>query len=350
MERSRVRFHSVAAAGSRQDLFGLLIRSMLSSHLLSSETRSLDSMPWRIFRDDMQIVDEEQVKSMLSLGSQRTKLSSSNAMALKHHAIIGVNTHATYQMYEQRRPIKFGRADLTLLMKMKQVVHDNLNPFLGMAFNEKSEMLLLWKFCSRGTLQDVIYNEQFVLDEKFHGAFVRDITLGLEYLHLSNIGFHGRLTSWSTLIDRNWLVKLTDYGISDALRRWVKHGSINEEMAKDDDNEKSTGSQKTGILYVAPEIRLSNENNQKRRVDQKWVAQVCLCLSLLIWGAFLGITSTNILQTLEKRRSADIYAFGMVMYEILFRSLPFNDKADLNGMFLGYSIPELSQEIHEPVP
>ncbi|EYB83720.1 hypothetical protein Y032_0330g2690 [Ancylostoma ceylanicum] len=327
MERSRVRFHSVAAAGSRQDLFGLLIRSMLSSHLLSSETRSLDSMPWRIFRDDMQIVDEEQVKSMLSLGSQRTKLSSSNAMALKHHAIIGVNTHATYQMYEQRRPIKFGRADLTLLMKMKQVVHDNLNPFLGMAFNEKSEMLLLWKFCSRGTLQDVIYNEQFVLDEKFHGAFVRDITLGLEYLHLSNIGFHGRLTSWSTLIDRNWLVKLTDYGISDALRRWVKHGSINEEMAKDDDNEKSTGSQKTGILYVAPEIRLSNENNQKRRVDQKWVAQ-----------------------TLEKRRSADIYAFGMVMYEILFRSLPFNDKADLNGMFLGYSIPELSQEIHEPVP
>lgn len=29
-----------------------------------------------------------------------------------------------------------------------------------------------------------------------------------------------------------------------------------------------------GILYVAPEIRLSNENNKNRRVDQNWIAQV----------------------------------------------------------------------------
>ncbi|PIO75692.1 hypothetical protein TELCIR_02250 [Teladorsagia circumcincta] len=177
------------------------------------ETKALDRMSWRIFRDDMQIVDEEQVKSMLSLGSQRTKLSNTNITALQHHAIIGVNTHATYHMYEQRRPIKFNRSDLTLLAKMKQAVHDNLNPFLGIAFNEKSEMLLLWKFCSRGTLQDVIYNDQFVLDEKFHAAFVKDITMGLEYLHLSTIGFHGALTTWATLIDRNWQVKLTDYGM-----------------------------------------------------------------------------------------------------------------------------------------
>lgn len=39
--------------------------------------------------------------------------------ALKNHAIIGVNTHATFHMYEQRRPIKFGRADLTLLMRVR---------------------------------------------------------------------------------------------------------------------------------------------------------------------------------------------------------------------------------------
>ncbi|VDP12121.1 unnamed protein product [Heligmosomoides polygyrus] len=223
------------------------------------ETRTLDRMPWRVFRDDMQIVDEEQVKSMLSLGSQRTKLSNTNAMALKHHAIIGVNTHATYHMYEQRRPIKFSRVDLVLLTRVKQAVHDNVNPFLGMAFNEKSEMLLLWKFCSRGTLQDVIYNDQFVLDDKFHGAFVKDITMGLEYLHLSNIGFHGALTTWSTLIDRNWLVKLTDYGahcshlsslagnqgVGDAVTRWIKHGSINDESLKDGD-QKDDGGQHAG--------------------------------------------------------------------------------------------------------
>ncbi|KIH68218.1 adenylate/guanylate cyclase catalytic domain protein [Ancylostoma duodenale] len=46
-----------------------------------------------------------------------------------------------------------------------------------MSFNEKEEMVLLWKFCSRGTVQDIIYNSEVVLDSKFHGAFVRDITL-----------------------------------------------------------------------------------------------------------------------------------------------------------------------------
>lgn len=60
---------------------------------------------------------------------------------------------------------------------MKQAIHDNINPFLGISFNEKDEMLVLWKFCSRGTVQDIIYNKNMMLDEKFHAAFVRDITL-----------------------------------------------------------------------------------------------------------------------------------------------------------------------------
>lgn len=32
---------------------------------------------------------------------------------------------------------------------MKQAVHDNMNPFLGMVWNEKDELLLVWKFASR---------------------------------------------------------------------------------------------------------------------------------------------------------------------------------------------------------
>lgn len=42
---------------------------------------------------------------------------------------------------------------------------------LGMSFNEKEEMMLVWKFCSRGTLQDIIYNDNIALDSKFHAAF-----------------------------------------------------------------------------------------------------------------------------------------------------------------------------------
>ncbi|CAJ0958486.1 unnamed protein product, partial [Mesorhabditis belari] len=287
-----------------------IITAIISAIFLKRhcESRSLNNMPWRIFRDDMRIVNEDEVKSMLSLSSQRTKLSNMGNSMVKHHAIIGVNTHATYHLYEQNRPIKFARQDLVLLMRMKQAVHDNLNPFLGMSFNEKNELLLMWKFCSRGTLQDLIYNETFTLDGKFHGAFVRDICLGLEYLHTSNIGFHGSLTSWSTLIDRNWLVKLTDYGISDAISRWEKHGSIQLESLKDGE-EKSGAWQKMGILYVAPDMRMNNDKNKKRRMDQKWLEQ-----------------------TFERRRAADIYSFGIVIYEILFRNFPYSEKLNLDEL------------------
>ncbi|CAD6191895.1 unnamed protein product [Caenorhabditis auriculariae] len=271
------------------------------------ETRQLDKMPWRMFHDDIQFIDEEQVKSMMSIGSSSTKLSNMKT-GQKRHAIIGINTHATYHKYPQRRPIKFARDDLQLLTQMKQAVHDNLNPFLGMAFNEKEEMLILWKFCSRGTIQDIIYNMNVVLDEKFHAAFVRDITLGLEYLHASPIGYHGSLTPWSCLIDRNWMVKLTDFGIANPLERWEKSGAITIETLKDDED-KSQASQKTSVLYSPPELLKNREANRRRGFEQSWVRQ-----------------------SQARRQSGDIYSFGMVMYEILFRSLPFRNNTDINEL------------------
>lgn len=189
-----------------------------------------------------------------------------------------------------------------------QAIHDNLNPFLGLVFNEKEDLLIVWKFCSRGTVQDIIYSKNIVLDEKFHAAFVRDITLGLEYLHSSPIGYHGSLTPWACLIDRNWMVKLTDYGIANPLERWQKQGSISIANPQSDDD-KSQASQRTSALYCAPEFLRNLEANKQRRSDQKWIVQ-----------------SKN------GRQAADIYSFAMVMYEIIFQSLPFPESTDMNGL------------------
>ncbi|EFO92200.1 CRE-GCY-8 protein [Caenorhabditis remanei] len=262
------------------------------------EKRALDKLPFRIYRDDLQFIDEEQLKSMLSLGSTRTKMSNMN-YGSRNHAIVGTNTHAIYHKYVQRRPIIFNRADKTLIQLMKAAVHDNINPFLGMVWNEKEEMLLVWKFCSRGTLQDIIYNDNIQLDTKFHGAFIRDILAGLEYLHASQIGYHGSLTPWSCLIDRNWMVKLTDYGIADPLERWEKQQSISRDALTSEDD-KSQATQSTSILYESPEMLKNREKNRVRRVDQDWMRQ-----------------------TQARRQLGDVYAFGLVMYEIIFRALPF---------------------------
>ncbi|CAI2351204.1 unnamed protein product [Caenorhabditis sp. 36 PRJEB53466] len=262
------------------------------------EKRALDKLPFRIYRDDLQFIDEEQLKSMLSLGSTRTKMSNMN-YGSRNHAIVGTNTHAIYHKYVQRRPILFNRADKTLLQLMKAAVHDNINPFLGMVWNEREEMLLVWKFCSRGTLQDIIYNDNIQLDTKFHGAFIRDILAGLEYLHASQIGYHGSLTPWSCLIDRNWMVKLTDYGIADPLERWEKQQAISRDALTGEDD-KSQATQSTSILYEAPEMLKNRDKNKTRRVDQDWMRQ-----------------------TQARRQLGDVYAFGLVMFEIIFRALPF---------------------------
>ncbi|KAF8371533.1 gcy-23 [Pristionchus pacificus] len=268
------------------------------------QDRALAKTPWRINGTDFRVINEDEMKSMLSIGSTRTRLSNMS-MFVKHHAVVGTNTHASFHVYPQRRPITFARSDLQLLTNMKTAVHDNLNPFLGICFNEKEDLYILWKFCSRGTLQDIIYNKEMVLDSKFHGAFVRDISLGLEYLHSSVIGYHGSLSPWSCLIDRNWMIKLSDYGIANALERWEKAMAISTETLKEGDD-MSAATQKTSILYNAPELLKNRESNRLRTSEQAWMKQ-----------------------SQARRQSGDIYSFGMVMYEILFRSLPFPSHTDV---------------------
>ena len=53
----------------------------------------------------------------------------------------------------------------------------------------------------------------------------------------------------------------------------------------------------------------NREANRRRRMDQKWVSQ-----------------------SQTRRQAGDIYAFGMVMYEILFRALPYPEGTDVNAM------------------
>ncbi|VDP13282.1 unnamed protein product [Onchocerca flexuosa] len=303
-------------------IFGSLLLALAILVLLSfliyryCESRSLRKMHWRIYKDDLKIMDEEQLKSMKSIGSSTTKLTELS-IGQKKHAIIGANTHVTYHLYPQRRPIKFGREDLKLLTQMKAAVHDNLNIFIGIIFNQSENVYVIWKFCSRGTIQDIIYNKNMTLDEKFHAAFVNDITQGLEYLHASPIGYHGSLSPWACLIDRNWMVKLTDFGIANPIERWEKRGLISVNALTSDDD-KSGPTQRTSmsihsflvaVLYCAPEMLKNRELNRRSVKDQDWKNQ------------------SKIL-----RQAGDIYSFGMVMYEILFRSLPFPENTDINEL------------------
>ncbi|VDP06962.1 unnamed protein product [Heligmosomoides polygyrus] len=113
------------------------------------------------------------------------------------------------------------------------------------------------------------------MDQKFHGAFIRDILSGLEYIHASAIGSHGALSPWACLIDRNWMIKLTDYGklrrraleegkakifvvgVADALERWEKQQAVSVDALKDSDDKTQALQATSGVMFFYPKSSCS---------------------------------------------------------------------------------------------
>lgn len=73
---------------------------------------------------------------------------------------------------------------------MKQLVHDNINQFVGICFDKKTEFYAVWNHCLRGTLADLMFSNTTInrsdkissdkesgvaFQENFKRAFVRDI-------------------------------------------------------------------------------------------------------------------------------------------------------------------------------
>ncbi|VDK48827.1 unnamed protein product [Gongylonema pulchrum] len=124
---------------------------------------------------------------------------------------------------------------------MKQLVHDNINQFIGICIDKRTEFYVIWNHCFRGTLADLMFlsgadgthnklktenQDGPAFDKNFKSAFVRDIIRGLEFLHSSSVAYHGSLTPSQCLIDSRWILKLSGFGISKLLYKWKIRGSI----------------------------------------------------------------------------------------------------------------------------
>lgn len=95
---------------------------------------------------------------------------------------------------------------------MREMHQENLVGFIG-ACVEPTGIIILTTYCARGSLQDVLANEDLYLDQMFVASLVADILRGLIYLHGSEIGFHGNLRSSNCLVDARWVCRLTDFGL-----------------------------------------------------------------------------------------------------------------------------------------
>uniref|UniRef100_A0A673ABJ6 Guanylate cyclase n=1 Tax=Sphaeramia orbicularis TaxID=375764 RepID=A0A673ABJ6_9TELE len=95
---------------------------------------------------------------------------------------------------------------------MKEMKHENLVQFFGVCI-EPPNICLVIQYCKKGSLKDVLKASDNELDTMFKLSFAYDIVNGMEFIHKSNMKFHGNLKPSTCLVDSRLQIKLSGFGL-----------------------------------------------------------------------------------------------------------------------------------------
>ncbi|XP_060600453.1 atrial natriuretic peptide receptor 1-like isoform X2 [Ruditapes philippinarum] len=93
--------------------------------------------------------------------------------------------------------------------EIRNLSHRNINPMIG-ACIDPMKACVLSIYCPKGSLQDVLENDNIKLDQIFKVSFASDIATGMNYLHSTSVRSHGHLKSSNVFIDQHWTCKVGD--------------------------------------------------------------------------------------------------------------------------------------------
>uniref|UniRef100_A0A0N5AUR7 Guanylate cyclase n=1 Tax=Syphacia muris TaxID=451379 RepID=A0A0N5AUR7_9BILA len=176
------------------------------------------------------------------------------------------------------------KAQNLLMIGMKQLVSENLNPFVGLCLDNPLNVLSVWKYNDRGSLKDVFALKVPTNDVFFRYCLMKDLIEGIVAIHQSSfLKYHGRLTSECCLVSDRWQIRISDYGL--------EHMNFQEEQ--------------TNLGYKSLKVNLKIE-----------VAE-------LLWTAPELLRSKT-----TPTKASDIYSFGIICSEILTQQSAYNSLAD----------------------
>ncbi|KAJ8686310.1 hypothetical protein QAD02_022104 [Eretmocerus hayati] len=179
---------------------------------------------------------------------------------------------------------------MDVLITIHGLRHENLNPLIG-CLTEPNRPCLVSEYCSRGSLEDVLVQDEIKLDWSFRLSLLTDLVRGMRYLHSTPIRAHGNLTSRNCVIDARWVLKITDYGLPTFYE--VQNVQLPQKTARE-------------LLWTAPEL-LRDESLRKH-------------------GSQPG----------------DVYSFGIIMQEVVVRGEPF--------CMLALSPEDIIEKVKRPPP
>lgn len=130
---------------------------------------------------------------------------------------------------------------------MKRLRHPNVVLLMG-AVTRAPNLSIVTEFLPRGSLYRLIHRPNNQLDERKRLRMALDVARGMNYLHNSTpVIVHRDLKSPNLLVDKNWVVKVCDFGLSR-----MKHNTFL--------SSKSTAGT---AEWMAPEVLRNEPSNEK---------------------------------------------------------------------------------------
>ncbi|GFQ76068.1 atrial natriuretic peptide receptor 2 [Trichonephila clavata] len=108
--------------------------------------------------------------------------------------------------------IEINRPLLLEIKMIKDLQHNHVVRFIG-AVVDYPHCYLVTEYFPRGSLQDILENEQIKLDWMFRCSLMHDLVKGMAYLHSCDVRSHGNLKSSNCLVDSRFALKITDFGL-----------------------------------------------------------------------------------------------------------------------------------------
>ncbi|KAL1512941.1 hypothetical protein ABEB36_002440 [Hypothenemus hampei] len=227
--------------------------------------------------------------------SARTPLRTGSSPNLAKQVIVDPRVRYNGDLVQMKPVPSNGSVELKdnaieLLVLLHGLRHENLNPLIGVLV-EPPRAALVSEYCTRGSLQDVLQQDDIKLDWSFRLSLLTDLVRGMKYLHSTQIRVHGNLTSKNCVIDARWVLKVTDYGLPAFY-----------------DAQGITPPTKTAreLLWTAPEL-LRHSNHRKK-------------------GS----------------QSGDVFSFGIILQEVVVRGEPY--------CMLALTPEEIIEKLKHPPP
>lgn len=156
---------------------------------------------------------------------------------------------------------------------MRRLRHPNVLLFMGACYSQE-RLAIVTEFLPRGSLFKILHRSKQVLDIKRRLKMALDVARGMNYLHRRHPPImHRDLKSSNLLVDKNWTVKVGDFGLSK-----LKHATFL--------TAKSGGGTPQ---WMAPEVLRNDPSNEK----------------------------------------SDVFSFGVILWELMTVSIPW---ANLNAL------------------